>query len=548
MRRGFGHSWGRVIPRNSDETQAISERRTRTHVDRVGDHAKVSDSFPECACFVELRMIALPLMRGLFALCVFGMGCGGTASSSTVDPLADAGADAAEAAADSADDADITIPWNTGSAKLELLWVASIDNRTLGWAGLRFFGPYVTGEGDVLVGGSLDGSWSLFGQPPVTTLGNDVIVARLAGATGQPRWLHHFPNDAFEFGVSAWGSGDTLLVEGSFQSQPLALGESSLQPDPDPEIEGASTQFFARFDSEGELGWSSVLPHRKSTLFLPEVAWDTKGGIGIVSLAWGEVDFGGGPLPPVVGSIFLARLGTEGEHVWSKASVPEDWSCSTVPSGVMISNAGRIFVVGTHEGRATLGGETLESADGEAALVLAFEPDGTLAWSKLFPSQNAPPTLGGVLAGDDLVLFGQATAELDFGAGPQGGGVTGHLARFRPDGTLRWSRSFGGEGLVSLLVASVAGEETTVAGRFRDALDTGVETLVGAGRSDAFVARLGAGGETLWAIRMGDEWDQGVDGIAIDEAGDLLLHTGSLDVDGEISGSVTFSKWRIVSD
>jgi hypothetical protein len=462
--------------------------------------------------------------------------------------LGDAGTDAPEAA-DSADAADDgAVPWLTGSAKLELRWAASIDNRTSGWAGLRFFGPYLTGDGDVLVGGSLEGSWSLFGQPAVATVGNDVIVARLAGATGQPVWTHHFPNDAFELGVSAWGSDDTLLVEGSFQSRPLALGDTSLEPDPDPEIEGASTQFFARFDGQGELAWSSVLPHRKSTFFLPDVAWNGKGGIGVVSLPWSEVDFGGGPLAPVLGSIFLARLGTEGEHMWSKATVPQDWSCSTVPSAIMIGDAGRVFVVATHQGRTTLDGKTLESTEGEAVLVLAFEPGGTLLWSKLIAAEDAAPTLGGALVGDDFVVFGPATVPLDFGGGPQGGGATGHVARFRQDGTLRWSRTFGGEGLDSLRVASVAGEETTVAGTFRDALDTGVETLASAGRKDAFVARLGAKGETLWAIRMGDEWDQSVDGIAIDGAGDLLLHTGSLELGGEPSGSITFSKWRIVLD
>lgn len=485
-------------------------------------------------------------MRGIFALCVLCTGCGGTVSSSQ-DPLADAGTDAPEAA-DSADADDADVPWLTGSAKLELLWAASVDNRTPGWAGSRFFGPYVAGNGDVLVGGALEGSWSLFGQPPVATVGNDAILARLAGATGQPVWAHHFPNDAFEFGVSAWGSGDTLLLEGSFQSRPLVLGDTSLQPDPDPEIEAASTHFFARFDGQGELAWSSVLPHRKSTVFLPDVAWNAKGGIGIVSLPWGEVDFGGGPLSSNLGSIYLARLGPEGDHVWSKATVPEDWSCSTVPSAILIDDAGRVVVVGTHQGRTTLDGQTLESTEGEAVLVLAFEPGGTLIWSKLIAAEDAAPTLGGAIVGDDLVLFGPATVALDFGGGPQGGGMTGHLARFRQDGTLRWSRTFGGEGLDSLRVASVAGDETTVAGTFRDALDTGVETLASAGRKDAFVARLGAEGETLWAIRMGDEWDQSVDGIAIDGAGDLLLRTGSLDVDGDVTGSITFSKWRIVMD
>ncbi len=498
-------------------------------------------------CTIRARTLRLPPMRGIVALCVLCTACGGTVSSSQ-DPQADAGTDAPEAA-DSPDAVDdVAVPWLTGSAKLELLWVASVDNWTPGWAAYRFFGPYVTDEGDVLVGGSLEGTWSLFGQPHVATIGHDVIGARLAGSTGQPEWVHHFLNDAFEFGVSAWGSGGTLLLEGSFQSGPLVLGDTSLQPDPDPEIEAASTQFFARFDGQGELAWSSVLPHRKSTFFLPDVAWNAKGGIGIVSLPWGEVDFGGGPLTPVLGSIYLARLEPEGEHVWSKATVPQDWSCSTAPSAILIGDAGRVFVVGTHQGRTTLDGQTLESTEGEAVLVLAFEPGGTLLWSKLIAAEDAAPTLEGVLAGDDLVLFGPATVALDFGGGPQGGGMTGHVARFRQDGALRWSRTFGGEGLDSILVAAVSGEETTVAGTFRDALDTGVETLLSAGRKDAFVARLGAGGETLWAIRMGDEWDQSVDGIAIDGAGDLLLHTGRLDVGGGSTGSITFSKWRIVMD
>lgn len=438
----------------------------------------------------------------------------------------------------------------SGAVRLDLVWAADIENHTAGWAGSRIFGPSLTPDGDVLVGGSLKETWSLFGEAPLTTVGDDIVSARLGGDTGTPLWTKHFANDASEFGVTALGSADTLLVHGSFLNSLDVGGEAPLEGDPDPAIDNADTHFFAAYDGQGELTWSSILAHRNGTLFLPEVAWHEQGGIGLAALgSWAQITLGENVYEPVLGSILVARLDPQGACVWSVQSIPETFGSFTGTNDLAVNETGRLFVTGNHQGRATLGGNLLDSGDAKAALLLAFEPSGDLAWHQLILAPNEPPALRIALTGDDIVVYGTGASPLDFGEGPRGSdSLSGFIARYRPDGSLRWSRALGGEGMDGLTIASAPGNDTLVAGRFTGALDAGSEVLTSAGRNDAFVARLDDTGQTIWAVRMGDEWDQGVDEIEENAAGDLFLRTGPIASSGPGSGSIVFSRWRVVQE
>jgi len=490
------------------------------------------------------------LMRRLALLLAFSAaaGCGGsTISSDGVGdlPIPDAGADAP---GDTPGEPDAP-PWTSGGVRLEMVWAADIENQTAGWAGERFFGPTLTPDGDVLVGGSLEGKWAMFGGDPVATMGNDIVAARLGRTAGNALWKMQRMNDAFEFGVSALGSGDTLLVTGSFRNTLDVGGDAPLVSDPDPAIPDAYTRFFAAYDGAGDLRWATTLPFRKGTQFLPEVAWHATGGVALASLgAWAQVTLGDSVFEPVLGSILVGRLDAAGKPVWGAQSQPETLADLTNPHDVAVTATGRVFVTASHVGRASLGGVLLDSAGPKTAMLLAFEPLGELAWTKSFSSPGEPPELRVALAGDDVLVYGVGKGPLDFGEGPRGGdAMAGFVARFGPDGSLRWSREFGGEG-VGAMTTATSGTDVYVAGGFSDTLDHGAGTLASAGGSDAFVAKLGAAGQTLWAARMGDEWYQGIDELAVDQDESIVLRTGSIASTGPGSGSIVISRWRVVQE
>jgi hypothetical protein len=76
-------------------------------------------------------------------------------------------------------------------------------------------------------------------------------------------------------------------------------------------------------------------------------------------------------------------------------------------------------------------------------------------------------------------------------------------------------------------------DEIIVAGSFEGYAAFGGESLISAGSSDIFIAKFDSRGVPMWSKRLGDESYQGVNGVAFDKAGNILLH-------GTFSGFLVF--------
>lgn len=86
------------------------------------------------------------------------------------------------------------------------------------------------------------------------------------------------------------------------------------------------------------------------------------------------------------------------------------------------------------------------------------------------------------------------------------GDEDGFVARFTSDGALQHVSTFGGAGGVDVVdVAATVDGDVIVAGDYRTSLELGGRTLLEpAGEwGDAFVARLDAGGQARWLVRLG---------------------------------------------
>lgn len=473
--------------------------------------------------------------------------CSGSVASDTdpsTGPNADAGGNDVDA---QKPEADAPPPWMSGTVSLQSVWFADIQNLTAGWAGLRVFGPYQAANGDVLVGGSLDGTWSLFGAPKFTTQGDDIVAARLALATGEAVWTRQFSNDAKEFGVTARGEHDSMLLHGSF-SAALELGAGELlQPAPDPNLPGAQTVFLARMSDDGSTAWERIIPYTDSTLFLPQMAWNAAGGIGIAAFSPPTVDLGGGAFPSNMGALLAGRLDPSGKHLWSRQLVAEGFSVVALWH-VRVAPDGSLLLSGTLQGKLTVDGTVIDSPSMQTPYVMAFEPDGQLSWARLFPSSADAQTLKIEVAGDGALIWAVGAMTLDLGSGPQGkdGVSAGHLARLDAKGNTVWSRLIGAGGMDSLVVAPSPKGGYAIGGSFRNTMDLGDGVHASAGRTDLFLAGLDAQGSTQWSVRMGDEWDQSVDELRVDGSGDLLVRSGPLKSQSPGNGSIVLSRWTVV--
>ncbi|WP_426492747.1 hypothetical protein [Hymenobacter sp. 102] len=89
-------------------------------------------------------------------------------------------------------------------------------------------------------------------------------------------------------------------------------------------------------------------------------------------------------------------------------------------------------------------------------------------------------------------------------------------------------------------LATDAAGNTYLTGRFTGQIRFGATRLVSQGRSDAFVAKLTAGGQWAWAVGVGGAESDGATDLALDAQGNLL-------VAGSFTGRVAFGEREAVS-
>ncbi len=120
-------------------------------------------------------------------------------------------------------------------------------------------------------------------------------------------------------------------------------------------------------------------------------------------------------------------------------------------------------------------------------------------------------------------------------------GVDGFLARLDAGGKTVWVRSMGGEGDdIADAVAIDPRGNPVVAGSFSKQLGLGDSKVDSKGSDDMFVAALDKDGRRLWARRFGGPDSDGVDGIAVDGAGNIAV-IGSYRSEMEVAQDDLFS-------
>jgi len=264
------------------------------------------------------------------------------------------------------------------------------------------------------------------------------------------------------------------------------------------------------------------------------------------------------------------------ETLWSK--IYGDVSAQRV-SAVAVDSDGSIYVGGGFEGTIDLGGGPLVSGGGEDVFIAKLDPAGGHVWSKRFGGGNnqyiddvAVTPDGVALVGTFFpsITFGGAThtadttnsyqstfvAELDksrafvwsadldetagytskVGADPSGNVVMAvtlldpakstqvHVEQYSAQGVQAWSKSFGDNS--DQEVADVAVDSSgnvLLAGYFFGTMTIGNISLISAGASDVFVAKLDSSGNYAWSNHFGDSDTQRAVAVALDASGNAAV-------------------------
>jgi hypothetical protein len=250
------------------------------------------------------------------------------------------------------------------------------------------------------------------------------------------------------------------------------------------------------------------------------IALDASGNIFVTGTFNGTLNFGGSDLK--VGHIFVAKITGNGAHVWSK--VFGDGTPDQVGRGLAVTSTGDVIVVGEFAGKANFGGGDLVSSGGADAFVAKLAAaDGSHVWSQRFgdgPSSSTTQSATAVSidAGGDVAIAGTFVSSIALGGPPitSGGGNDAFVARLNANGNVMWAKGLGGMGYQAATGVSVdpVGNITAV-GQFVNTIDCGGGAIAAVGGQDTFVAKLkAADGSHVWSKGFGE-----TPGMASDQNG-----------------------------
>ena len=269
------------------------------------------------------------------------------------------------------------------------------------------------------------------------------------GEAKKIRWARspHTPADRAQSKVATDGRGGAYLV-GAFMD--------SLSFDGGPRLEGAggNDAFIARYDGDGKVTWARVFGGAGASDAIFGLASDRKGNAYVVGAASGAFrldDRGAEFRTSAQRAAALVSYGPEGSVRWHRIFGPG----TPLAFVVRVAPSGQVYVSGELEGAADFdqdGRVDLPAPRDRDGFVARFAPDGAFlgAWATPMPGGLAFGTDGDVFLGGEI---GGAT-ERRYGApdfdrdtkpdverkGRGSGGTW--IARYSPDGSLRWVRSY----------------------------------------------------------------------------------------------------------
>ena len=262
---------------------------------------------------------------------------------------------------------------------------------------------------------------------------------------GETIWAKRFGNTLQDRGRAvAIDHEGNVIVTGEFSST-VDFGGGPLSAS---NLYGPTSIFVAKYSPDGAHQWSKTFEVGKSADNTGYgIAVDSYDNIIITGSFVEKVNFGGGRLygyAAVVPDIFVVKLSSTGDHIWSKVfgSVDGDYGL-----GVVVDTNDNVFVTGAFTGTVDFGGGPLTSAGSTDCFVVKFSPAGGHVWSKRFGSTSGDTGNSiGVDGSGNVVVTGYFAGTVNFGGGSltSAGGVDAFVAKFSSAGSHLWSKRFGG--------------------------------------------------------------------------------------------------------
>jgi len=198
--------------------------------------------------------------------------------------------------------------------------------------------------GAIVATGSLTQTTTLdWGGGLLTSAGAEDIVVLKWSSAGDLTWSKAFGGALAQTGADvAIDVAGRVALTGAFRGT-LDFGNGAMSR------LGAGTVYVAVLDATGKGTWSKQFPTDGSSGARGEsVAFDPFGNVALTGENSGVLDFGGGPLPSSAGSsnMFLAKLGPDGKHLWSRGWPGGDTPKQVLGTDLSFDSSGNLVIRG----------------------------------------------------------------------------------------------------------------------------------------------------------------------------------------------------------
>lgn len=383
--------------------------------------------------------------------------------------------------------------------------------------------------GNVYTAGRFQGTFHVGGSSLSSGGQVDTFVTKL-DASGSLVWAKQLRGA----NSSAVAEPRDVTVDGGGNVYLAGLFRETCDFDPGPGVYlltagGAGDAFVAKLGPGGDFLWArrfgGTQPNQNA--YATGVRVDGNGNVVTVGAYSGDTDFDPGPgtrLLLAYGGYFdgfISKLDSGGSFVWAQ---PFGGTNSESLEGVTLDAGGHAFTVGYVQ-------------EHERSTLSKFDGTGQLLWSRTLGfTPNSVAGLALALDGSgNLYATGIFEGSPDFDPTPSGvfrltsaGSFDGFVGKFDPAGNLLWARRMGGASTDRVTGVTVDGTGDVYAiGDFRGTatFDPGVGAFrfTSSGWEDAFIAKLDAAGNFLWAAPLGGTLPDAGTGLSVDRRGDVYV-------------------------
>lgn len=278
--------------------------------------------------------------------------------------------------------------------------------------------------------------------------------------------------------------------------------------------------------------WDFAQSYGGSTVQWGEkIATDFAGNRFIIGCFQSTATFGSTVLPSG-GSLetFVAKIDPAGNVLWARGMFGAGWDYG---QDIDTDAEGNCYITGYFNGHANFGDIFLTGTDDGFgnSFVAKLDTNGNWLWAVMAnsPYDNHSYSLSTDSAGNcyitgdfvDTLVLGPFTL-----SNPGWSGIV-YAAKLDSSGNWLWAQQAMCVGAASWGIDSAPSGESVICGNFQNTAVFGATTLSSYGGYDAFVAKLDAAGNWLWAQNWGGAADEGLREIALAPDGSSYV-TGSL--------------------